>query len=77
MSEDDPLSGNPQRRLFEPVPKYKPKMKFVPGMGMVPDPDDMPLALQYDVNEAAADFEAETRQHRSSANVGYSALKRR
>lgn len=71
------MSDNPQRRLFEAVPRYKPKVIFVPGKGMVPDPDDIPLAMQYDVNEAVLDSEAESKQKRSSANVGYSALKRR
>lgn len=71
------MSDNPQQKLFEPVLRYKPKVIFVPGKGMVPDPDDIPLAMQYDVNEAVLDSEAESKQKSSTANVGYSALKRR
>lgn len=71
------MSDNPQRRLFEALPAYKPKMVFVSGKGMVPDPDDITTAMQYDLNEAVADSEAETQRRKSFANVGYQNLKRR
>lgn len=82
MSEDEkiePWSGrkNPQERFVEALPKYRPKMKFVPGKGMIEDPDDMSTAMKYDLMEAIADSEAETQRRKSYANVGYSTHKRR
>lgn len=85
MSDDELLivpyskskSDNPQQRLFEAIPPYRPKMKFVPGQGMVVDTDDISYAMQYDLNEAIADSEAETQRRKSFANVGYSTIKRR
>lgn len=76
-SETKGLTGNPQQRAFEAVPRYRPKMVFVSGKGMVPDPSDISSELQYDVNEAALDSEADMKQRPASTNMGYSALKKR
>lgn len=75
------MSDNPQRQFRggAPIVRRKVRYKFAPGEGMVPDlgPDDIDPELEYVLNEAIADSEAEMRQQRSFANVGYSALKRR
>lgn len=74
-------SDNPQRQFpgGAPIQRRKVRYKFVPGEGMVPDlgPDDIDPELEYLLNEAIVDSEAELRRKRSFANVGYSALKRR
>lgn len=87
MKDDDEItpyseakrSGNPQRRFVEPLPVRRLRYKFVPGKGQVPDddPDDMSLAMQYDLDEAIRDSEEESQRRRSFANVGYSRLKHR
>lgn len=70
-------SGNPQQRAIEAVPRYRPKYVFVPDKGMVPDPSDISSELQYDVNQAALDSEADMKRLSESTNMGYSSLKKR
>lgn len=69
------MSDSPQKPFIEAV---KPRMIFKPGIGMVvPTADDISAAMQYELNEAIKESEAEAKERRSFANVGYSALKRR
>ena len=81
--DDDPpfKPWNPQRRAIEPLARYKPRVVFVPGKGMVTAPDDIAEKERYDhlvdLNEAILDSEAEMQQQKSFANVGYAAMKKR
>lgn len=70
-------SDNPLQRFIEPIPRPKQKMIFVPGKGMIPDPNDIDAGMLYDLNEAVDDSEAESQRQKSFANVGYANLKRR
>ncbi len=67
---------SPQGKFVEPIAPRR-KYEFIPGKGMVPVEDDTSEAMEYDIAEAMADQEEESRRKKSFANVGYAALKRR
>ena len=67
------MSDNPQKKLFEPIPI--PPRRTARQVERASDDNLTPV--EYELNEAIAEAEADRKNRPERANLGYSALKRR